>query len=459
MKNDAFGRPFLTVLAMTILSTLNAAPARAESLVAHGLVAKVDAAIEANLDDWFALYKTCHASPELSLHEEKSAARMAGLFREAGLSVTEKVGGHGVVGLLKNGEGPVLLIRGDMDALPIIEETGLPYASQVRVKKPDGSTVGAMHACGHDMHMTILAATARTLAGLRDDWSGTILFVAQPAEEIGQGARMMLEDGLYTRFPKPQNAIALHVSHEMKVGTVGLTSGWSLANVDSVDIIIHGKGGHGAYPHDTVDPVVTAAQLVLALQTIVSRRNDPREPAVVTVGSIQGGTKHNIIPDDVRLQLTVRTYKADARKQVLDAIRQIATDVCRTAGCPKPPTVTILEDDHTPATFNHPELTAHCEKVFHQLLGAENTIHRLPSMGGEDFGRYSRDAEGVRGFMFWLGVVDEERFAASQKPGGPELPSIHSPKFRPDPLPSIRNGVRCMSSLALSLLGPGRNDR
>ncbi len=455
MKNDATPTCFLMVLLMTLLSAASSHVRAADAVLAHGLVAKVDAHIESRVDDWFDFYRECHASPELSLQEEKSAARMAVAFRDAGLNVTEKVGGHGVVGLLKNGEGPVLLIRGDMDALPIVEATGLPYASKVKVEKDDGSHVGVMHACGHDMHMTVLAATAQTLAHMRGDWSGTILFVAQPAEEIGQGARMMLEDGLYTRFPKPQNAIALHVSHEMKIGTVGLTSGWSLANVDSVDITIHGKGGHGAYPHNAVDPVVTAAQLVLALQTIVSRRVDPREPAVITVGSIHGGTKHNIIPDDTTLQLTVRTYKADVRKQVLESIRQIATDVCRTAGCPKPPTIVVLDDDHTPATYNDPDLTAHCERVFHQLLGAENTIERMPSMGGEDFGRYSRDAKGVRGFMYWLGVVDEERFAASQKPGGPELPSIHSPQFRPDPLPSIRNGVRTMSSLALSLLGPG----
>ncbi|MBK8268227.1 MAG: amidohydrolase [Planctomycetes bacterium] len=287
---------------------------------------------------------------------------------------------------------------------------------------------------------------------MKDQWSGTMMFVGQPAEEIGTGSRLMLEDGLYKKFPTPNYALAMHVSHEMKVGTVGYTSGWALANVDSVDITVHGKGGHGAYPHQTVDPIVTASQIVLAPQTIVSRRLDPRDTAVVTVGSIHGGTKHNVIPDSVTLQLTVRSYTDEVRKSLLDSIRQIATDICKAANCPKPPDVRVIENEFTPATYNEPQLVSQCVDLFGELLGAENVIARKPSMGGEDFSRYSRDAKGVKGFIYWIGVVDEARFAAAQEPGAEPLPSIHSAKFRPDPEPTIRTGVRTMCSAALSLL-------
>ncbi len=407
--------------------------------------------VQANENRWLELYKTCHAAPELSSHEQESSARLARLFRDAGIAVTENVGGYGVVGLLKNGDGPTVLIRGDMDALPIVEETGLPFASKVKVELGDGSHVGVMHACGHDMHMTILAATAQSLAELKDHWKGTALFVAQPAEEIGQGARLMIEDGLFKRFPKPDQCIALHVSHELKTGTVGYTPGWVWANVDSVDIFIHGKGGHGAYPHGSVDPIVTAAQTILALQTIVSRRLNPLDRAVVTVGSVHAGTKHNIIPDTATLQLTVRTFTDDVRTQVLDSIRQIATDTAKAAGCPKPPEVVVRNADHTPASFNDPELASHAVNLFRQILGDENVLERPPSMGGEDFGRFAKTA-GVPGFMFVLGVVEPERFASSQRPGGDPLPTVHSAKFQTDPEPTIRTGVRCMTNLAISLL-------
>lgn len=432
-----------------------AASHSADTLQTRPLTAELAAAIEQHVDKsmaaWLDLYRTCHRNPELSLHEKESAGRIAKLFTEAGIDVTPNVGGFGVVGVLANGAGPTILIRGDMDALPIAEESGLPYASKVTFTKPDGSTVGVMHACGHDMHQTILVGTAQTLAAMKHHWSGTVVFIAQPAEEIGQGARMMIEAGLFERFPLPAGCIALHVSHELKVGTVGCTSGWAFANVDSVDITIYGKGGHGAYPHATVDPIVTASQLVLALQTIVSRQIDPRDPAVVTVGSFHAGTKHNVIGDEAKLQLTVRSYTDEVRQAVLDSIRRMAVDIARSAGCPKPPKVELLEGDFTPAAYNDPELTAAGVAVFRRLVGSENVIERRPAMGGEDFGRYARHL-GARGFMFWVGVVDESRFKAAQRPGGPPLPSVHSARFRIEPEPTIRTGVRCMTGLALSLL-------
>ncbi len=459
-RTIAFAGPTMVhVVAILFAAALSLDAARAEVRMNAATVATINSHIDRSMDDWLDLYRTLHAHPELSLHEKESSERIAKAFERIGLRVTRHVGGFGIVGLAANGPGPVILIRGDMDALPVTEETGLPYASKAIHTETDGSKVGVMHACGHDIHMTNLVGTAQTLMAMKDAWSGTIVFVAQPAEEIGQGARLMLEDGLYTRFPVPQYALGLHVSHEMKVGTVGYTPGWALANVDSVDITVHGKGGHGAYPHQTVDPIVTASQIVLALQTIVSRRLDPRDTAVITVGSLHAGAKHNVIADTAELQITVRSYTDEVRELLLDGIRQIATDICRSAGCPKPPDVRVRQEDHTPAVYNDPEFAARCAGVFEHLLGAANVVVRKPSMGGEDFARYSRDAArfagdgaNVKGFMFWIGVVDEARYSAAQKPGAEPLPSIHSSTFRPDPEPTLRTGVRCMAAAALSLL-------
>lgn len=414
----------------------------------------IDARIEESLPQWLDFYQTCHAHPELSLQEKESAARIAAAFKDAGLSVTENFGGHGVVGVLENGKGPAVLIRGDLDALPIIEDTGVPYASKVKVELGDGSHVGVMHACGHDVHQTVLVATAQMLAGMKEHWHGRAVFVAQPAEEIGRGAAMMIDAGLFEKFGRPDACIALHVSHEIPAGTIGYTSGWVYANVDSVDITIHGRGGHGAYPHQTVDPIVTGAQVVLALQTIVSRRMNPQEPGVITVGSFHAGSKHNVIPDDAMLQLTVRSYKPEARKLLLDSIRQIATDVCKTAGCPKPPTVTVLEQDHTPASYNDPALTAASVEVFRAVFGDDLVLERPASMGGEDFGLFAARS-GAPGFMFNIGTVDEARYIASQKPGADPLPSVHSAKFAPVPRPTLRTGVRAMTALAMSLMSKG----
>lgn len=450
MKRSRMILPARQGLVISICLCINAG-AMAAGGVSASVKGRLDACIDSHLEDWVGFYKTAHASPELSNDEMESATRVADAFFAAGLDITREIGGHGVVGVIRNGEGPVLLIRGDMDGLPITEETGLPFASRVKVTRPDGTRTGVMHACGHDVHQTVLIATARSLSALREHWRGTVVFVAQPAEEIGQGARRMIEDGLFKKFPKPDNCIALHCAPELPAGKVAYTSGWALANVDSVDITVFGRGGHGAYPHKSIDPIVTASQLVMALQTIVSRRIDPREAAVVTVGSFHAGTKHNVIPDTATLQLTVRSYGDETRQKLLDAIRQIANDVCATAGCPRPPEVRILEDDYTPATFNTPELATHAGRVLRDSLGAENVLETKPVMGGEDFGRFA-PAAGARGFMYWLGIVEAGRYAASKAPGGDPLPPLHSSKLSVDPIPTIRTGVRSMTCLALSLL-------
>ncbi len=414
------------------------------------LVPVIDAAITRLLPGLTSMYLTCHAHPELSLHEEETSQRAAAGLKDAGFEVTSNVGGFGVVGVLKNGEGPVILIRGDMDALPVTEETGTEYASKVKVKGTSGADVGVMHACGHDVHVTCLVGVAHVLAALKDSWRGTVVAVAQPAEEIGVGAKAMIDDGLYKRFPVPQAAIALHVSSD-EVGTLTLTPGFSFANVDSVDIVIHGIGGHGSKPQAAVDPIVIGSYVVVALQTVVSRRMDPLEPAVITVGSFHAGSKHNIIPNDATLQVTVRTYGAENRKKVLDAIRQITVETARGLGARQDPDVTIREAEFTPATYNDPNLTNAAAGLFSALLGADHVRVVKPIMGGEDFGRFSDELH-IPGLMFRLGSISKERLAAYAK-AGEDPPTQHSSKYYPDPEPTLKTGVRSLSSLALSLLG------
>jgi hippurate hydrolase len=358
------------------------------------------------------------------------------------------VGGHGVVGMLKNGPGKVLMLRADLDALPVAEKTGLPYASKVRVQDARGATVGVMHACGHDVHMTNLVGVARYLASNRDDWSGTIVFVFQPAEEMGAGAEAMLADGLFARFPRPDFAVALHVSADTPTGQVGYRPGFAMANVDSVDIVIKGRGGHGASPETTIDPVVVAARLVVDLQSIVGREVKPIHPAVVTVGSIHGGTKHNIISDECRLQLTLRSLTPEVRKQLQDAVQRKALAAAASAGAPEP-SVEISEG--TPALYNDPELTARVADTLKRTLGDENVVEGEPVMGGEDFGRYG--LAGVPICMFRLGAVNQKRldeYAARKLPPG----SLHSPVFYPDVAEALTVGVAAMASVALDLLAP-----
>lgn len=400
------------------------------------------------------LYRHLHANPELSFHEVETAKTMAEQLRGAGFQVTEQVGGTGVVGVLENGPGKTILVRADMDALPVPERTGLDYASKVRTTDDAGLDVPVMHACGHDMHMTVWAGTAAYLAAHPELWSGTLVFIAQPAEERGAGAKAMLDDGLLQRFPKPDYCLALHVDGKLPVGTIGSCPGYALGNVDSVDIRIPGKGGHGSTPHVTHDPIVLASRIVMGLQTIVSREVPPVEDAVVTVGSFHGGAKHNIIPDVAELKITVRSYKPEIRRLVLDAIARTARGEAVAAGFPEDlmPVVTVSEQEFTPATYNDPEFVARIDARFRQALGADAVVPVPAIMGGEDFGRYGPAAE-CPSYIFWLGVAAVDRWQAAQD-GGPALPGTHNSSFAPESRGSIRTGVTAMTEAVLELLPP-----
>lgn len=439
-------RPILFALAAA--SVAGSAAFAADAALSSAVATKLSADY-ASLD---ALYRDFHTHPELSLMEERTAGLVARELRAAGCDVTERVGGFGVVGVLKNGRGPTLLIRTDLDGLPVQEETGAAYASQVRVKDLAGNEVPTMHACGHDIHMTCLIGTARTLAALKDHWAGTVLFIGQPAEERGLGARAMLKDGLYRRFPKPDFALALHDSASLAHGTVGTIAGAAMANVDMVDITVRGVGGHGAYPHATKDPVVLAARIVLALQTIVSRETRPIDPAVVTVGSIHGGTKHNVIPDEVKLQLTLRSYSDTVRAHTIEAVRRICRGEAIAAGLPddRLPLVAVANEG-TPSLRNDPALAQRLQGVFTRWLGAGHVQTIEPEMGGEDFAEFGRTAEKVPLCMFRIGAIAPEKIAESHRSGVP-LPSLHSSKFLPVPEPTIKTGITAMTAAALDLL-------
>jgi hippurate hydrolase len=402
----------------------------------------------ANIDQLVDFYRQLHQAPELSYQEEKTSAKLAEELRAVGATVTEKVGGYGVVGVLENGPGKVLLVRTDMDALPVAEMTGLPYASKVRVKEEDGGTVGVMHACGHDIHMTNLVGLARFLAANKGLWAGKIVFICQPAEERGGGATAMLKDGLLQRFPRPDFGVAIHVASEFPTGSIRYLAGYANANVDSVDIVIKGRGGHGAQPDTAIDPIVIAAKLVLDLQTIVSREMKPIEPAVVTVGAIHGGTKHNIIGDECRLQLTVRSYTPQVRQKLQDAIRRKASAAAASAGAPEP-TVTLSEG--TPSMYNDPELTSRVMATLKRALGDANVVQGEPTMGGEDFSQYG--LAGVPICMFRVGAVNQVRldeFAGRKVPP----PSLHSPIFYPDAKETLSTGIPAMAAVVLDLLKP-----
>jgi amidohydrolase len=412
--------------------------------------AEIKERIAENYRQLESLYKHLHTHPELSLQEAQTSARLAEEIKDLGFEVTRNVGGHGVVAVMRNGNGPTVLVRTDMDALPVVEKTGLPYSSKVRARDKNSNDVGVMHACGHDMHMTCWTGTARVLAGMKDRWQGTLVFIAQPAEEIGTGARLMLADGLYQRFPKPDYCLALHCDSRSEYGTISYTEGLALANVDSVDITVRGRSGHGSAPHTTIDPIVLAARIVLDLQTIVSRETNPTDPCVVSVGSIHGGTKHNIIPEEVKLQITVRTTKSSVRKHTLDAIERIARAAAKGADAPEPE-VKIDPSEFTPALLNDPALTRKTVAVFKELLGPDKVYERPPVMGGEDFSRYAQDKTPI--FLYFLGTFSPERVAESLKPGARPLPSLHSDVFYPVPEPTIKTGVLTMSSAVLNLVG------
>jgi amidohydrolase len=414
------------------------------------------------LPSLLAIYKDVHSHPELSTQEQRTSELVAKELKDADCEVTDHIGkydqpgltGYGVVGVMKNGDGPVVLVRTDLDALPVEEETGLAYASKVTAKNNAGEEVHVMHACGHDVHIATFIGVARELAKLKDQWHGTILFVAQPAEELGTGARAMLKDGLYQRFPKPDYALGFHDNAQLEIGHIGVTPGYTYANVDSVDVTVHGVGGHGAYPHKTKDPVVLSAELINMWQTIASRENNPIDPIVITVGSIHGGTKHNIIPNEVKMQLTVRTYKKEVRDQVLTAIAQIAKGCAIAGGWPqdKLPDVHVRRDEFTPATYNNPELTKRLIGTWKTSLGEEHVEIVDPTMGGEDFSEFSLSDHSIPAVDFHVGAVAPDKIAASKKPGAPPLPSLHSSKFAPVPEPTIRTGVVAMTSAVLDLM-------
>ena len=421
------------------------------------LNARADTAWQTALQEDYAyleaLYIHLHQNPELSFYEEKTSARLAAELRELGFTVTEKVGGYGVVGVLENGDGPVVLLRTDMDALPVLEKTGKPYASTATTIDEHGNTVSVMHACAHDVNMTVFIGAARRLTAMAGQWRGTLVMIAQPAEERGAGARAMLKDGLFERFPRPDYNFALHVSSSVPAGKVIYTKGYVMANVDSVDLTVYGIGGHGAYPHRTKDPVVLSAQIINALQTLVSRELKPIEAGVVTVGSIHGGTKHNVIPDMVELQLTVRSYTDEARNSLLEGIKRIAEGQAMAMGLPRDrwPVVKV-KDEYTPSVYNNPELSDRIVKALRKVLDDEQLIPGEPVMGGEDFAQYGRVKPKIPSLLFWIGGVEAGKYARAMQ-SGEVLPSLHSPFFAPDPQPTITTGVEVMTTAALELLG------
>jgi hippurate hydrolase len=398
------------------------------------------------------LYRDLHSHPELSFCEQKTSKRLESELKDIGFEVSSYIGGYGIVAILRNGNGPTVLIRTDMDALPVKEQTYLPYASIVRTKDEQGRDVGVMHACGHDVHMTVFVGTARLLTKLKERWQGTLIMIGQPAEEKGAGARAMLGDGLFQRFPIPDYCLALHVAANIPAGKVGYCKGYAMANVDSVDIIIHGIGGHGALPHTTKDPVVIAAQVILALQTIVSREIDPATPAVITVGSIHSGTKHNIISDEARLQITVRSYSEKVRDQLLKSIKRITRGIAQAAGIEenKMPEVKI-NDKYTPSLYNDPILTERLVKAFETVLGKNNVISSKPVMIGEDFALYGRADPKVPICMFFLGSVKQKQ-GEEGLPAREPLPSLHSATFAPDAEPTIKTGIKSMTAAVLELM-------
>ncbi|MFM6854068.1 MAG: amidohydrolase [Sphingopyxis sp.] len=413
----------------------------------------LNAQIAQHMPSLMDIYRDMHAHPELSGMEVQSAARLAGEARRLGFDVTENIGGHGVVAVMRNGPGPVLLIRADMDGLPVTENTGLPYASRVRVTTAQGVETGVMHACGHDTHMTAWIGTARTMAANRAHWSGTLVMIGQPAEETVTGARAMLADGLFTRFPRPTHALAFHDAAGFPAGAIGYTPGFALANVDSVDIVVRGVGGHGSMPQTTRDPIVLASRIVTTLQTLVSREVDPQDAAVVTVGSFHAGTKHNIISDEARLQLTVRSYSDATRRLLLDGIARIARGEAMAAGMADDhmPSVTVDSAQSANATYNVPEFTDQMAAFLRGHFGEQRIIRVPPSMGAEDFSEIYRADNSIKTMIFWVGGVPRAQFDAAQANHTP-MASLHSATWAPDAPAVIATATQAMSAMAMEVL-------
>ena len=422
------------------------------TLFAQGSADKIKKLVETDYPYLENLYLYLHQHPELSFYEINTAKRMAEELRGLGFDVTEKIGGNGIVGVMKNGSGPTIMIRTDMDALPIQEETGLAYASQVKMKDDSGAEVSVMHACGHDAHMTSWVGAARNLSKMKSEWKGTLIFIGQPAEERNGGAKKMLDDGLFQKFGKPDYIIALHAAPNVPAGKIGIKSEYSFAFTDFMDITVYGQGGHGAYPHTAIDPVVLAARIVLDLQTIVSREISPLEPAVVTVGSIHGGTKGNIIPNEVKLELTMRSFNDKVRNDIIEKIHRICKGVAMSAGVPeeKFPKMT-LKNEYCPSVYNDPVLTARLKNVFQKTLGTDNVMEVPPTMAGEDFSYFGRTEEKIPTCIFWLGAVEPTLLAKAQKGEAP-IPGLHTSTFAPQMEPTLKTGATAMTAAILNLL-------
>jgi amidohydrolase len=409
--------------------------------------------VESVYPDAHAFYLDLHQNPELSSHETQTATKLGARLRVLGYDVTEHVGGTGMVAILKNGPGPTVMLRTELDALPVEEKTGLPYASKVHTKNDAGLDVPVMHACGHDLHMASLLGTAEIMAHSRGSWHGTLMLIGQPAEETISGAKAMINDGFLTRFPKPDVAVALHVFNLLLAGEVGIVPGVMLTNADSLRITIYGKGGHGSAPHTTIDPIVIAARTILALQTIPSREVKPGEMAVVTVGYIHAGTKNNIIPDQAELGLTVRTYKAEVGKQVLAAITRITKAEAQAGGAVREPLIEELEN--TDSVYNDPALAQRLRGTLESALGKANVVLEEPNTGSEDFSYFVE--QGIPGFYFGLGGADPEKFAQA-KASGTMLPSNHSPLFAPDVDPALHTGITAEVAVLRNLLQGSAED-
>jgi hippurate hydrolase len=421
--------------------------------VLAGLVLAAAAPALAAPVDLVTLYKDLHAHPELAFHELRSAGIMAAEARAAGFEVTEKVGRTGVVAVLKNGEGPTVLIRADMDALPVKEATGLPYASVALGQYDDGPMTPVMHACGHDIHMAVWIGTARWLAEHRKTWRGTLVMIGQPAEEASGGARAMLADGLLTRFPKPDFALALHDNSTLPAGQVSVPLFRALSISSSMDIVVKGVGGHGAYPATTKDPVALAGRIITALQTIISRENDPFQPAVITVGSIHGGTKHNIIPDEVALQLTIRSYDSVQQQRLIDSIKRVVNGEAIAAGIPERLMPSFRGGTFGQPTLNDTPMATRLKAQFEAKLGKDRVVELDPSMASEDFQYFGLEAK-IPSVIYWLGGVGKAQWDAANA-GGPAIPSLHNSGWAPDPAPTIATGVESMTA-AVEMLLPAK---
>ncbi|MEO6432895.1 MAG: amidohydrolase [Sphingomicrobium sp.] len=438
----AVAAAFLLAVSPTVAAA--AAPAAAPDIAAG---------VRSDLPQLMTLYRDFHAHPELSMQEVRSSAVLAAEARKLGFAVTEHVGKTGVVAVMANGPGPTVLIRADMDALPVAEQTGLPFASTIRTKTAEGVDSGVMHACGHDTHMTGWIGTARRMAALKGRWSGTLVMIGQPGEEVGLGAEAMLADGLFTRFPKPDFIIGFHDAAVLPAGVVGITPGYALANVDSVEILVRGVGGHGAVPQNTKDPIVLASRIVGTLQTLISRDNDPLDPAVITVGSFHSGAKHNIISDEAKLQITVRSYSPENRSKLLDGIKRVARGEAIAAGMPddKMPVVTLHEDDYTHATFNTEQLSTRARDLFSRQFGAARVASPKAAMVGEDFSSYWLADKSKESLLIWVGGTPQDKWDAA-KGDIYKLPSLHSPFWAPDAEKVIATATEAMTALAIDLM-------